>query len=298
MAKAWGFYCPERRHHGLWKSWFREQCVTVGWSPREGNFLRGKPGPRSGWSRARKCLEKIAPGDQVVVCLPDSRIARIGEVFAKKVDDHEWHPIIRSTSEPEGGKMGRRVLVRWNPAAGPPDQNTVVRLPKNRRFSTSSLRQTIFKIEQRKLTQLKEIARNEANWVRLHGQFNVEKFLSDYIAEHPDRFKDGLETHGRYRVREYRMKNGRRIDILLMDRSGGTVIVECKKGVPSASHVQQLRNYVNQFMAESDEKDVRGILVHGGSGRLAREVATAARRRPRIETVRYSLNVDFARSGG
>ncbi len=47
---------------------------------------------------------------------------------------------------------------------------------------------------------------------------------------------------------------------------------------------------------ETNRKDVRGILVHGGSRKLRREVVGAAALAPRVEIVQYHLQVDFAGS--
>jgi len=47
---------------------------------------------------------------------------------------------------------------------------------------------------------------------------------------------------------------------------------------------------------ETDDKP-RGILVHGGARKLAPEVAKEARKRPAVEMVQYSVEVDFSSSG-
>jgi hypothetical protein len=47
---------------------------------------------------------------------------------------------------------------------------------------------------------------------------------------------------------------------------------------------------------ETGQKQVRGILVHGGARKLHREVLQAAKQAPQVEIVQYSLKVDFASS--
>ena len=44
---------------------------------------------------------------------------------------------------------------------------------------------------------------------------------------------------------------------------------------------------------ETGRKDVRGILVHGGSRNLRHEVVKAAKRAPVVKIVQHHLHVDF-----
>ncbi len=52
---------------------------------------------------------------------------------------------------------------------------------------------------------------------------------------------------------------------------------------------------MTQLKKETGQKP-RGILVHGGSGKLLRNVVRAALKRPAIEIVQYRLRVDFTGS--
>jgi hypothetical protein len=45
---------------------------------------------------------------------------------------------------------------------------------------------------------------------------------------------------------------------------------------------------------ETGRKDVRGILVHGGSRKLRSDVVRTAALMPKIEIVQYQLQVHFA----
>jgi hypothetical protein len=47
---------------------------------------------------------------------------------------------------------------------------------------------------------------------------------------------------------------------------------------------------------ETGRKDVRGILVHGGSRKLRSDVVRAAAFVPKVEIVQYHLQVEFAGS--
>ena len=69
------------------------------------------------------------------------------------------------------------------------------------------------------------------------------------------------------------------------------MIVECKQGYPTGKDVLQLSGYIK----ETKEKRARGILVHGGAGRVDPEVLRAAKKLS-IDLIRYRLDVDFAPS--
>ena len=86
------------------------------------------------------------------------------------------------------------------------------------------------------------------------------------------------------------------LDVLLEDRDGIAVIVECKQRQPSVENVRQLQHYLKQFQRAERQK-VRGILVHGGAQKLRSDVRRAAGMKPAIELVQFSVGVDFSRSG-
>jgi RecB family endonuclease NucS len=135
--------------------------------------------------------------------------------------------------------------------------------------------------------------KDERNWVGLLTHFKYEKALSEFIAAYPNRLEDGLLPHPDKKVREKVFKDKTRSDVLLIDRADAPVIVECKQGHPTLNNLKQIRGYMNHLREETD-KMPRGILVHGGARKLSSEISAAARKRPRIEIVRYSLDVDFA----
>src|SRR2546427_11784456 len=89
--KLWKVFCMEDDFPGLWRQWYKNQCVAVGWSPWLGYRLRGKTRSR-GWQVARKRLLEIAEGDHIVVQLKHHRIGRIGEVIGKVLEDKNGIP--------------------------------------------------------------------------------------------------------------------------------------------------------------------------------------------------------------
>jgi hypothetical protein len=97
-------------------------------------------------------------------------------------------------------------------------------------------------------------------------------------------------------VRERIFADRTRLDVLLLDRKERPVIVECKQGAPDPGNLKQLRGYMKLLAKETGRKDVRGILVHGGSRKLRVDVVRAAALAPKVEIVQYHLQVDFAGS--
>src|SRR5260370_24699228 len=134
-----------------------------------------------------------------------------------------------------------------------------------------------------------------ANWVGLQGHFGYEEALSDYIALYPHRLEDGLLPHPSLKIREKVFRDRSRLDVLLIDKDGSAVIVECKQQSPTVKDVAQLRHYLGRFHRETGEK-ARGILVHGGARKLHRMVRSEAQKSPRVEIMQYKLDVDFATS--
>ncbi len=136
---------------------------------------------------------------------------------------------------------------------------------------------------------------DQRNWVGLLGKFGYEKALSDYIATYPNHLEDGLLPHPNAKIREMVFKDKSRLDVLLLDRRGIPVIVECKQHAASIKHINQLRHYILRLEEQTGQK-ARGILVHSGAQKLATDIIQAAKKQPKIEIVCYRLRVEFARS--
>ena len=275
----------ERRFPGMWHRWYRQQCVAVGW--RSSRSRRRN----QGWLLARNSLERMRVGDYVVVALQNNCVGRLGRITAKHVSDAEWDPLVPPSKHLRYGEMGRRIEVRWELSIGPDDRDLIVLLPNGARFTTHELRTTIAEIRSVRLDLLRRAMDNPANWVGLLSHFAYEKALSEYIAAYPHHLEDGLVPYPDKRVREPVFADSR-LDVLLLDRDGRPVVVECKQGQPTTEHIKQLKGYVMRLKRETDQKP-RGILVHGGSGKLIPDVIRVASKRPAIEIVQYRLRVDF-----
>jgi hypothetical protein len=296
--KLWKIYAMEDDYPGLWQQWYRHQCVAIGFTPYRGFKLHGKTRDHGGggWRRTRKQLLRVAVGDFVVAALKGNRVGRLGQVTELHVEDDEWDETVPKSKQSPDGEMGRRIYVRWDLTCGPDDRDLVVALPEGARFTTGELRPTISQIRSRTLKQLRAAMNDPTNWVGLLAHFKYEKALSDYIAAYPHHLEDGLVPYPNAKVRERVFTDRTRLDVLLLDRKERPVIVECKQGAPTSDNLRQLRAYMKLLQKETGRKDVRGILVHGGSRKLRQDVVKAAALPPRVEIVQYRLQVDFAGS--
>ena len=288
----WKVYCMENRFPGLWPRLYRHQCVAIGWPPPR-NKLDGNK-KELGLAKARNALSRMAIGDYVVAALKGNRVARIGQVTAFAVKDNEWDPLVPKSKELPVGQMGRRIQVRWDLTCGPTERDLIVSLPQRSHLAVSELLPTIAEIKSLTLKQLRAAMNDPDNWVPLLAHFKHERALSDYIAAHPHHLEDGLVPHPDSKVREKVFSDRKRSDVLLLDREDRPVVVECKQGAPSVKHLEQLRHYMKSLQKLTNSKNVRGILVHGGSRNLNHEVVKAAARAPVVKIVQYHLQVDFA----
>jgi hypothetical protein len=286
----------EDEYPGLWRQWYRHQCVAVGFPPYYGSKLHGKTKDWGGWHKARATLLRIAVGDLVVVALKGNRVARLGQVTEIHIENDEWNPLVPVSKENPAGQMGRRIYVRWDLTCGPEDRDLVVALPEGERFTSGELNATVAEIRSRTLKQLQASMNEPTNWVGLLAHFKYEKALSDYIAAYPHHLEDGLVQYPNAKVREKVFTDRTRLDVLLLDRKERPVVVECKQGAPTTDNLKQLRGYMKLLRRETGRQVVRGILVHGGARKLLQEVLRAADVAPRVEIVHYRLQVEFTAS--
>lgn len=292
----WKVTCEEHRYPGLWQRWFRSQCVAVGWPPKAGWHLEGRTRRDKGWARARNSLLQMKRGDRVLVALQGNRVARMGTILSLQVDDDLWNPFVPPGPGSLYGEKGRRIEVKWDLDLGPEDRELVVELPPHRRLTSGELRPTIAKVRSHSLHVLSAALADPAHWAPLWAHFDYERALSGYIAAYPHRLEDGLLAYPNERLRERMFKDGTRLDVLLVDRDGRPVVVECKQGPPTPADVRQLRQYLRRVRKEIGRQPPRGILVHGGARKLRDDVRRLAASRPRIQMVQHKLEVGFSLS--
>jgi len=291
-ATLWKIACQEDKYPGMWQRWFKNQCVAVGWPAQWGWKLDGSGKSNKGWVAARNALEAMSIGDQVIVALRGNRIGRMGEIVGKQIADDEWNPLVPVGPKLPFGEMGRRIPVRWELTTGPDDRGLVIQMPSEHTLTSGELRPTVSRIRSHTIGGMRSIMCDPKNWVGLLGKFGYEKPLSDYIATYPQHLEDGLLPHPNARIREMVFTDRKRMDVLLIDREGTPVIVECKQHSPYAGDIKQLRHYMKRFH-EKTKQSARGILVHGGARIVSPEVTQEAQNIPAVKIVSYRLQVDF-----
>jgi hypothetical protein len=94
----WKIVCQEDDHPGLWRQWFKHQCVAVGWPPQRCFRLHGGTKGGRGWARARKALQDFKVGDVMLVALRGRRVGRLGWVTGKAIEDSHWKPLVEPSS--------------------------------------------------------------------------------------------------------------------------------------------------------------------------------------------------------
>lgn len=291
MKNYWKVFCQETENPGLWPRWYKDQCAAVGWNPNKGFAMEGKTRTQD-WTRARNCLTRIQRGDMLLVQLKNSRVGRIGEIVRTEIEDRQWNPTVPPSKEHRWGRLGRRIAVRWDLNIGPDNADTVVSLPISNRLPIPLTRPTICQIEPETFKSVVKAMKDETNWVGLQGRFDYERSLSDWIATYPHRLEDNLVPYPDEKLREKVFDDGSRCDVLLIDRHGIPVVVECKQSAPTLENIKQLRGYMKHVRKITRRKP-RGILVHGGAASLRDEVRRKVAHERSIKVVRYSLLVDF-----
>lgn len=290
----WKINCMEDHYPGLWHTWYREQIVAVGWPPPEYS-LRSDEAKRD-WSLARRYLLQVAAGDKVIVQLRHWRVGKIGTVLDKRIEDGQWAPSVPRQGR-DSGEMGRRLHVRWDLSTGKLTPDFVVELPPDARPNPRIWRLTLSPVPDAAFRKMAKAIGEENNWVSLVPGFASERALSEYISASPHLLEDGLVPYPSAAARELVFPDQTRLDVLLLDRRNNIVIVECKQGAPTIKNIEQLRGYMHN--AEKIRtglkvgRNVRGILVHGGSRKLSADVRRESRRSPRIELVQFSVTVGF-----
>lgn len=287
----------EAQYPGLWQTWFLQQTVAIGWPPPHFH-LEGETDD-SGWVGARTAATQVEPGDRIIVQLSESRVGRIGTVTSTKIGDSEWNPTVPIDAKNPLGEMGRRIEVRWDLQVGPVVPSAVAKLPPEARLKGSHLRVTIVSLPQNAADKVIAALADEANWTDVQSSFASERAISEYINSFPRLLEDGLRPYPSLKTREFVFSDRRRSDVLLLDRKGNLVIVECKQHAPTEADCAQLRHYMalakTDILRESSS-GIRGILVHGGPRKVDSSTMLEAQRDPVIELVRFAAEVDFASS--
>lgn len=239
---------------------------------------------------------------RAIKSLCSSRTGELGEsapFFSKQIEDDEWNPSVPRQGS-DSGEMGRRVQVRWDLSSGKLTPDFVVELPPDARPNPRIWRPTISNVPDSAFERMEGAFRDERNWVSLVPGFASERALSEYISALPHLLEDGLVSYPSASARELVFPDRTRLDVLLLDRDGDVVIVECKQGAPTLQNVEQLRGYMRNAerlrTGLKVGKNVRGILVHGGARKLSAEIRRESKKSPSIELVQFPVAAGFTPS--
>lgn len=291
--KLWKVFCEEHKFPGLWQHWFKEQSVAVGWSPPK--WKLDKNSKNKNWNTARNALNDMKIGDYIVVALQNNRVGRLGEITnLEGINDNKWKPFVPISILYPLGEKGRRIEVRWELTSGPNNPDLIIQIPKDRKFNS---RGTVNGVKAITIEELRKQMKDSRNWVSLLGKFNYEKALSDYISNYPSRLEEGLLRYPDSKIREHVFVDKTRSDVLLIDSKEVPVVVECKQNAPTSKDIDQLRRYIRLLKTELRKvkrgKVIRGILVHGGAQKISKELIKEAKKKPNVEIISYSLDVNF-----
>lgn len=130
------------------------------------------------------------------------------------------------------------------------------------------------------------------------SEFLLEKDLQNYLARNLEVIEPGLRLYvdesEAITGMEVEAGNGRRIDILAIDRNNGLVVLELKVSKGYDRVVGQLLRYVNWVRKELADpgQQVRGIII---CRNMSEDLRLACAGMPNIELVEYQLSVTVKR---
>jgi hypothetical protein len=117
----WAINCPdEKRNTGLWQKWRANNCVAIGWDPKDFNWESPPASGRPKFEAVRKQVKQMQRGDIVVPYLGKWRFGIPGRIERFAVADADWDPLGYNTEDPERRGNGRRIFVRWFEEGVPP----------------------------------------------------------------------------------------------------------------------------------------------------------------------------------
>jgi len=128
------------------------------------------------------------------------------------------------------------------------------------------------------------------------SEFLLEKDLQNYLAKNLECIEPGLKLYENEDIRglEFEAGNGRRIDILAVDRSGALVVIELKVSKGYDRVVGQLLRYVNWIKVNVAEhgQQVRGMII---CRVMSDDLRLACAGNPNVELLEYQLSVSVTK---
>ncbi|MFC6714922.1 endonuclease NucS domain-containing protein [Branchiibius cervicis] len=124
------------------------------------------------------------------------------------------------------------------------------------------------------------------------SEFALERDLQNYLADNLHLIESGMRMFDDEGMRgfEYPAGDGRRIDILAVDASGGFVVLELKVSKGYDRVVGQILRYINWVRAELADpgQPVRGIIV---CRKVSNDLRLACATLPDVELFEYEMSV-------
>ena len=128
------------------------------------------------------------------------------------------------------------------------------------------------------------------------GATVAEAELKNYLKDHLEDLEVGLRPYDADHIVEFQTADRGRIDILAVDKTGATVVIELKKGEPGDDVVGQLCRYMGWVKSElTPEKPVRGIIVASTIGQRVRYAVKVV---PNVKLISYEVIFKFDRDVG
>lgn len=180
QSRYWLIICPEPRvRRGIWRTWYREKYLAIGWPPAGHCEEVDEPGwsyegvtKDSGWAYKQRCLHAMKIGDKVIPFLLKSRIGPVATIRALHVRDDEWNPSVpagvyrnRAENDPHLStvpELGRRIEVQWD-TEGMPPEGKAARVAGRGVLSRSTIRP----IREQEFTALVTVLGDRRTWVDL-----------------------------------------------------------------------------------------------------------------------------------
>ena len=302
--RHWIVICPERQTKGgLWRRWYREKCVAIGWPPS--SYHPDGPTDSAGWRWARECLRKMQPGDTVIPYLQQWRVGPVGVIRTVHLADDEWKPTVSQgtyTLNPDEPELGRRIEVEWQ-TQGMPSGGQGALIPPERRLRRPDAIYTVEELKPERHAQLVALLGDSANWVAVgdddspipdpvpsEGEAPQLKILEETLQKALGRnlalIEAGLVVHAEYPLQEFMTDVGR-IDLLCVDKDKRLVVIELKAGLADDRAVGQIARYmgwVKQNLPEGPRS--RGVLICLDATPGARAALHVI---PNLQIMRYQL---------
>ena len=278
MARHWIVICPERQTKGgLWRIWYRENCVAIGWPPS--SYHPDGPTDRVGWRSARECLRKMEPGDTVIPYLQKWRVGPFGVIRTVHLADEEWNPTVPEGAyalNPDEPELGRRIEVDWQTQGMPPGGKAAL-IPPGKRLRRPDALYTVEELKPERHAELVGVLGDKDNWVSVgeddelvpdplpgdagDAQLKVLEDTLQRVLTQNLSLEPGLAPHAEYPLQEFMTDVGR-IDILCVDKAKRLVVIELKSGHADDRAVGQIARYMGWVKQNLPEgPDSRGILV-------------------------------------